>query len=149
VAPTETRRGELLARGDGELRIDDVVAILRAAVGLAPIAWPEHELVVVLNEAAAPAVGFGVHVDGWPSWAVPTLTEAAPCSLDGGGDWAFGADGWSMSCVTDPEPFEAPAELLTVRYRARQAVDSDSIRWNVELLDESLRDLPGDIQLLD
>ncbi|MEM7248633.1 MAG: VCBS repeat-containing protein, partial [Acidobacteriota bacterium] len=47
VAPTETRRGELLARGDGELRIDDVVAILRAAVGLAPIAWPEHELVVV------------------------------------------------------------------------------------------------------
>ncbi|MEM7244440.1 MAG: hypothetical protein AAF533_03810 [Acidobacteriota bacterium] len=149
VAPVETAGGRLLARGDETVDIADVVALLRVAVGIDELAWPERELSLVLTDSPAPAVAFAQTVEGWPSWATVTAWEAGPCSLDGDAEATLGDEAWLITCVTDPEPFAAPAELVRVTYTGPGVVDPTELTSRLELLDEGLDEIAGQVELLD
>ncbi|MEM7245826.1 MAG: FG-GAP-like repeat-containing protein [Acidobacteriota bacterium] len=148
VAPAQVSDELFVAAGDDRLDIADVIVTLRAAVGLVELTWPERELLVVLNEAPDAAVGFSFGLDGWPAWAEPTSWVAEPCRFEGDADASFGETSWTMTCVTDPQPFSEP-ELLSLRYRAPAAVDPGGMHRRLELLDPDLDVLAADVSLLE
>ncbi|MEM7244256.1 MAG: hypothetical protein AAF533_02865 [Acidobacteriota bacterium] len=149
VAPVEQGSDRSVARGDERVDIADVVAVLRVSVGLDRLTWPEHELGVVLETADAPAIGYSLRVSGWPAWVEPVAWEAGPCALDGEDDGRFDSGGVSVSCVLDPSAFEAPAELLTLRYRGPRALGPTETALVVELLGSDLQELSGELVLVD
>ncbi|MEM7245621.1 MAG: choice-of-anchor Q domain-containing protein [Acidobacteriota bacterium] len=149
VAPVETVGEQSLAWGDESVTIADVVALLRSAVGLDELTWPERELSLVLEDAQVPSVGFSQLVEGWPEWAEVTDWTAGPCGPEGDADARFGDAGFVVTCVTDPAPFEAPAELVRVTYRGRSAVLASELTLTTELLDEHLIDHFGRVTALD
>ncbi|MEM7245827.1 MAG: hypothetical protein AAF533_10820 [Acidobacteriota bacterium] len=148
VAPVMREGERFIAEGDDAVEISDVVALLRASTGLAPLTYPEREILVDLRESAGPAIAHSFVVQGWPEWAELTDWDLGPCEGSGDSATEVGEEGWGVACITDPESFEAPMELLSVRYRAREPVALDELDWHLDLLDAGLGDVENIVEVV-
>jgi hypothetical protein len=119
--------------------------LLRAAVGLDRLDWPERRMTVQL-ETRSPHVGFLAVVQNWPPWAVVIDSDVPECEGDGSG-FDFAADRWAVTCATDPGLRTGPSELATVRYKG-PAVDPASLALTSELVDANLVTTPATLRLV-
>jgi hypothetical protein len=119
--------------GDLSPRIDvsDVLVILRRAVGLLDLPWPQRTLLV---DAGLEGVASQHRISGWPVWArFDGLSGCGTGDADSGMDVLDGL--WVATCATDPASGGTDIEIS---YRAAEEVAVESLEGLTTALDAGL-----------
>ena len=136
VVPGEHAEEVVVVTGDGAVTIGDIVLLLRAAVGLSDVRWPERAVGVLAGDYMS-GRAWSVITKEWPAWAVPSRYIAIACSPDDA-MFAETGDGWHAACLAIPEDVEQGSDLGVVVYRAPEAVTIDGVTTAAIVLDSSL-----------
>ena len=143
VAPHLEDGGRRVAVGDGRLTVGDVVLLLRTAVGLESLVWPEH-LLELRVAADVPPAAWSATLQHLPSWVgPPSLELLADCGLESGGAFDGEESGWAMTCLVDGSAPEADEPWLRLRYRAPWPIDLAATKSSSQLIDASLAPIAG------
>jgi hypothetical protein len=124
VSPSRRSGDADIILGDGVVDVNDVVRLLRAAVGLTRLEWPERELRLQVGAAAGPVVAVSVRVGNWPPWARSTgFSVEGPCRDQGEVSFDAAGDAWGLTCTLDPLRLASPVESIVLRYRGAERFD--------------------------
>ena len=136
VAPGVHDGTVVVVTGDGAVTIGDIVLMLRGAVGLSDIRWPERAVGIVAADSVS-GRAWSVVAKAWPAWAVPARLVSSSCLPD---DTRFAetGDGWHAACLALPADVDQDEDLGVLVYRAPEAVTIDGVTTAAVVLDSSL-----------